>query len=118
MLTDGDLTRMRTVAEQALPGTAVIQNGTLTSDGGGGNTEAFTARTGGTVACRVAPLTGREGELGDRITADANYVITLPAGTTVETDDRIVISGITYNVTAVRDRSWEVTRRVEAEKVT
>lgn len=118
MLTTADLENMRATAERALPGTAVIQNGTLTTDGGGGYTEAFTPRVGGTVACRVAPLTGSERETGDRITADAGYVITLPAETTVETDDRIVVAGITYNVTAVRDRSWEITRRLEAEKVT
>lgn len=106
---------MRTVAEQALPGTAVIQSGTLASDGGGGWTETFTAS--GTVSCRVAPVTGVENEVGDRVAAESQYVITLPAETTVETDDRIVVAGVTYNVTAVRDRSWEVTRRVEAEKV-
>ena len=118
MLTTSEIAAMRTVAEQALPGTAIIQNGTLTSDGGGGYTEAFQPRTGGTVACRVAPLTGTEREEGDRISADADYVITLPAETTVETDDRIETGGVTYNVVAVRDRAWEVTRRVEAEKVT
>ena len=119
MLTAAEIARMRTVAERALPGTAVIQGGSLTSDGGGGWTEGFTA--GGTVACRVSPAGtpggAGEGETADRISADAQYVITLPAATTVETDDRIVIAGVTYNVTAVRDRSWEVTRRVEARKV-
>lgn len=117
MLTTAELDRMRTVANRALPGTAIIHGGTTTSDGGGGYTETFGPRAGGTVACRVAPLTGSEGEQGDRIAADADYIITLPAETTVETDDRIDIAGVTYNVVAVRDRSWEITRRVEAEKV-
>jgi SPP1 family predicted phage head-tail adaptor len=115
MLTSAQLARMRTVAERALPGTAVIRGGSLTTDGGGGWTEAFTAA--GTVACRVAPISGNEREEGDRIAADSQYVITLPATTVVETDDRIVVAGVTYNVTAVRDRSWEITRRVEARKV-
>jgi head-tail adaptor len=116
MLSAAEITRMRTVAEQAMPGTAVIHAGTLTSDSGGGYTETFTAS--GTVACRVAPIMGTEGEEGDRITADAQYVITLPAETTVETDDRLEVGAITYTVVAVRDRSWELTRRVEARKVT
>jgi SPP1 family predicted phage head-tail adaptor len=106
---------MRTIAEQAMPGTAILQGGSLTTDGGGGWTEAFTA--GGTVACRVAPINGSEREEGDRISAESQYVITLPAESVVQTDDRIVIAGVTYNVTAVRDRSWEVTRRVEAKKI-
>lgn len=115
MLSSADIASMRATAEQALPGTAVITSGTLTSDGGGGYTEAFTAA--GTVACRVAPASGTEREEGDRISADSTHVITLPAATTVETDDRIEVAGVTYNVTAVRDRSWETTRRVEARKV-
>lgn len=115
MLTAAELERMRAVAEQALPGTAVIQAGTLVSDGGGGHTQTFVAS--GTVACRVAPVNGVENERGDRISADSQYVITLPAETTVETDDQLVVAGVTYNVTAVRDRSWEVTRRVEVRKV-
>lgn len=118
MLSNADIASMRATAEAALSGTAVIHNGTLTSDSGGGYTEAFTPRTGGTVACRVAPVTGSEGEEGDRVNADAEYIITLPAATTIETDDRIVVAGITYDAVAVRDRTWEITRRVEAKKVT
>jgi len=121
MLSAAELTRMRTIAQEALPGTAVVQNGTLVSDNGGGYTETFAPRAGGTVSCRVAPITARggaEGVDGDRITPDAQYIITLPAETTVETDDRIVAGGIIYNVVAVRDRSWEITRRVEAQKIT
>jgi SPP1 family predicted phage head-tail adaptor len=114
VLTDADIASMRVTANQALPGTAVIHGGTLTSDGGGGYTETFTAS--GTVSCRVAPASGGEMQEGDRIIADSTHIITLPAETTVETDDRIVVAGVTYNVTAVRERSWEVTRRVEARR--
>lgn len=117
MLNTADIASMRSVAERALPGTAVIHDSTFSSDGGGGGTDTFTPRTGGTVACRVAPLRGLEREVGDRIEAESEYVITLPAETTVETDDRVVVAGVTYNVTAVRDRSWEITRRVEVRKV-
>lgn len=116
MLTPADITRMRATVEQALPGTAVIQSGTLTSDNGGGWTEAFTAA--GTVACRVAPISGTEREIGGRISAEAEYIVTLPAETTVAPDDRIVVGAITYNVVAVRDRDWELSRRVEVRKVT
>lgn len=115
MLTDSDLASMRATAERALPGTAVIQAGTLTSDGAGGYTETFTAA--GTVACRVAPITGTEREEGGRINADSTHVITLPADTAVTTSDQLEIAGLAYNVTAVRDRSWEITRRVEARRV-
>ena len=117
-LSVAQLAAMRRDANRMLPDTAVLYSNTLTSDDGGGYTEAFSAA--GTVACRVAPITSRsggEGEVGDRIEADAQYVITLPAETSIETDDRIMVGQITYNVVAVRDRSWEITRRVEAKKV-
>ena len=39
--------------------------------------------------------------------------MTLPALTPIQTDDRIEIMGRgTYNVTAVKSRDWETSRRV------
>lgn len=105
---------MRTVAEQALPGTAVIATQAFSSDGGGGGTTVWTA--GGTVACRLAPIRGSEREIADRISADADYIVTVPHGATVTTDSRMVIAGGTFNVEAIRDRSWPVTQRVEVTK--
>src|SRR5262245_25692682 len=107
---------MRATAEDALPETCVLYANALASDGGGGWTETFTAA--GTVPCRLAPMSGDEREVGSRITAQADWLITLPATTAIETDDRIQVGGGTYNVTAIRDRAhWELTRRLETEKV-
>lgn len=105
---------MRATAAQALPGTAVVQTQAYSSDGGGGGSIAWTAS--GTVDCRLAPIRGDEREIGDRISADADYVMTLPHDVTVTTNSRILHSGGTFNVEAVRDRSWEVTTRVELTK--
>jgi head-tail adaptor len=116
MLTDAQLTSMRSVAEDALPGTAVIYGGTFASDGGGGGSFAYTAS--GTVSCRIAPLTGTEREVGERISSDADFIVTLPVSTSVSTDSRLVISGGTFNVAAIRDRDWEITQRVEVVKQT
>ena len=112
MLTADELTQMRADAAEALPGTAIIQTQAETSDGGGGVTVAWTAA--GTVDCRIAPLTGTEREMGDRISSDADYLITLPHNASVTTNSRIVAGGGTYSVEAIRDRSWNVTTRVEA----
>lgn len=116
-LTDPELTRMQTVTERYLPDTAVIQGGTLVSDGGGGYTGTFGNR--GTVPARIAPLggMGAEGQIGGRISAEADVLITLPADTDVTTDDRIVIGDSTYDVVMIRTRSWETTRRVECKEV-
>jgi SPP1 family predicted phage head-tail adaptor len=116
MLNDAELTRMRTVAGSALPGTAVIQSQTYVSDGGGGGSVTWTAA--GTVPCRIAPLGGAERLIGDRISPDADSVITLPWNASVTEGSRIVSGGGTFNVEHVRDRSWELTTRLEAKKET
>ena len=116
MLNSAELARMRTEAERALPGTAVIQRGTLASDGGGEYTETFSAA--GTVPCRVAPVVGKEGEYGERISSDAEFVVTLPAQTDVGTEDQLSINGFgALTVVAVRARDYEITRRVEARRL-
>lgn len=112
MLTEAELDSMRSAAAEALPGTAVIQRETFTSDSGGGGTAAWTAS--GTVDCRIAPISGNEREIAGRIAEDAESIVTLPAETTISVRDRMVIGGGTFNVLAVRDRDeWEITRRVE-----
>lgn len=117
LLSSGDLAAMRGVLAESLPETAVIQTRSYTSDGGGGGTLAYTA--GGTVDARIAPLSGSEETIGERLSPNAQWVVTLPANTTVSEDSRIVISGTTYEVEAVRGpRSYELSRRVEVSEVT
>lgn len=114
MLSSADLSSMRTEAARALPGTAVIYSQTSTSDGGGGGSIAWTAA--GTVSCRLAPLRGDEREIADRISPDADFIVTLPVTASVTTNSRLLISGGTFNVAAIRDRDYEVTQRVEVVK--
>ena len=119
MITAAELASMRAAASDALPGTAVIQNYAETSDGGGGVTQAWTAA--GTVDCRMAPIaTAREGEQvsGSRISAEADSLFTLPHDAAITTNSRIIYSGGTFNVEAIRDRDWHVTTRVETVKQT
>lgn len=114
-LSEADISRMRTVAETALPGTAVIQTESFTDDGGGGGTVAWTAA--GTVSCRIAPLSGSEREIADRVAEDATAMLTLPAETAITESDRVITGGETFNVLYVHDRgTWEITRRVEVGK--
>ena len=116
MLSDAELTSMRAVAATALPGTAIIRSSAYSSDGGGGGSYGWTAS--GTVDCRIAPIRGDEREIAERISADADYIVTLPFNAGVTTDSQLVIGGGTYNVAAIRDRSWNVTTRVEVTKET
>jgi hypothetical protein len=118
LLTEAELDRMRSVAAEALPGTAVIQSASWVSDGGGAGTTTFTAS--GTVACRIAPITtGRvkEGEVGDRMSPDAQWIVTLPAETAIDLDKRIATNGGTFDVLAIHaPRGYEITRRVEVDQ--
>ncbi len=117
MLTATELASMRTTAGSALPDSAVIQSQAWSSDGGGGGSQTWTA--GGTVACRLAPIATAgqdEGETGERIAADAQFVITLPFDAGVTTNSRIITNGGTFNVESIRDRSYELTTRVEVVK--
>jgi head-tail adaptor len=116
MLSAGELAAMRETAETALPGTAVVSSLAFASDSGGEGTATWTPS--GTVDCRIAPIRGTEREMGDRISADAEYVVTLPSDVTITTDSRVAISGTNYSVEAIRDRSWNLTTRVEVTKET
>lgn len=112
MLTDAELDSMRATASEALPGTAIIQTESFASNSGGGGSATWTAA--GTVDCRIAPISGNEREIADRIAEDARSIVTLPAETSITVRDRMVINGGTFNVMAIRDRDeWEITRRVE-----
>lgn len=117
MLEAADLQSMREDAARALDGTAVYGGGTFVSDGGGGVTTTFVAA--GTVACRMAPIAAGEGEQvsGARLQPDSEVIFTFPAETPVSSNSQIVYSGGTFSVTAVRQRSQEITRRVEAKEM-
>lgn len=96
-----DLTAMRADVANMLPGTAVIQAVTRTSDGAGGWSESWAAVAGGTVACRLDPL-GRSLSKTEvqllRESMTIAFQLTVPHDAPVATDCRVVIGGTTYEV--------------------
>lgn len=117
LLSSGELAAMRETAAGPLPATAVIQAQSYVSDGGGGGTTTWTAA--GTVDCRLAPYVHGSGEMaeGDRLSSDSEFLFTFPAETDVSLNSQIVYQGGTFAVTAIRRRSQEMTRRVEAKEI-
>jgi SPP1 family predicted phage head-tail adaptor len=119
VLTDGEISQMRTQLERTLPDTAVIQRRTLASDGQGGSVETWAPI--GTASCRISPVNLRgdlERERADSMAEERPRVVTLPADTTIEGRDRIVIADTTYEVTHVDGpRSYELARRVDVVEV-
>lgn len=110
--------------EAVLPETGYILTASEQVDQGGG-TETTYAK-GPAIACAIAPLKGGEytgiraqtKPTGDRADARTTHVITAPAGTEVSETSRIEIEGWgTFEVTALRRRSIEVLREIEAREV-
>ena len=117
MLTSIEIDAMRTMLNASLPDTAQVQRKTLTSDGAGGFTEAWT--TVATVACRVAPSgqSPQERAIAERLASTSIWTLTVPALTDVRPADRLVVGGRTFEVAAVLARSDEISRRVVCVEV-
>lgn len=117
-LEPAELANARADAEELLPDTGYVLACAAGSDGAGGQEESFLK--GDSTPCAIAPFSrtrsgGEGGTAGDRIDSRTTHFITLPALTTVTEADRIEIDGQgTFEVLAVRKRSEELTRRVEA----
>lgn len=118
LLSAAELASMRATLNRTLPDTATIQRNTLQSDGSGGTEVASTATTG-PFACRVAipavtgTRSGREEVIAGRLDAVGIWTITLPAGTDVKAQDRIIVGSRTFEVTVpLRPRSWQLSCRV------
>jgi head-tail adaptor len=119
MLSPGELASMRAEAEKTMAESCQIGRRAEVADGGGGKT--VTWPTVATVKCGRAPL-GQQGSgehtQGDRVTPEAEWIMTLPHGTDVRTADRLTIGVAAYEVVAVRGaRTWELTRRVECKVI-
>lgn len=111
---------MRATAATTFDSTAILLAEEYVSDGGGGGTTSWTAS--GTVPCHLSPITlrgEREPVTGDRVSPDADWILTLPAETAIEYDSRVLVGAATFEVIALRaPRTWELTRRVELNEVT
>lgn len=106
----------RGLAWVALNETGHIVTGTYAQTGGGEATE--TRGTGSGIPCRIDALAGREGQLAGAIADRSSHLITLKAQTQVEVDDDFIVDGRgTYEITAVREYSNELTRVIEVVQV-
>lgn len=89
---------------------------TFTSDTGGGGTAAWAY--GGTVPCRVDPLSASGGVIGERIDERSTHLVTVPSGSTISTSDRFLIAGRgTFEVTATREQTAELATTFEVIQI-
>lgn len=122
-LSAGELHSMRHTADTYLPGTAFLYPAVRTSDGQGSFTVSYPDASG-TVAARLAAASdaalgsGGESVVGGRLAEVTPWVLTLPAGTTIDEGYRVSFAGSTYEVVAVLTRvPEEISRRVRLVEV-
>lgn len=113
LLGAADLTWMRSVQEQAMPGTAIIQRGTVTNDGMGGGSVAWNAV--GTAIARLYSQNSRaiaEAVSGAELISETRWYVTMPYGTQVRADDRLSIGGRRWHITEVNNsQDWKTAVR-------
>lgn len=108
LIVAADLTWMRTMQEEYLPGTAVIYRSTTTSDGMGGFNDVYSAV--GTVDCRLLPPSGDERVAGEQIISITEWFITLPHDTNVTVKDRITVDDVRqFEVLWINENEWSHT---------
>ena len=111
-LSDSQVTQLRGLQFIALSDTGQVGTNTTTDDGGGGVTSGWS--WGGTVPCRIDPLTDNETLAAGRISDRSTHVVTCPPGTPVTVNSRFLIANRgTYEVTGVQDTTGELARFFE-----
>lgn len=113
----GTAIRLRGLMWLALSDTGNVLTRTPVSDTGGGVTETWSI--GADIPCRVDPIGGGdESVVAGRISDQSTHLITMSPETSVGTSQRVAIDNRgTFEVTAVRSRTAEWARRVEAVQV-
>lgn len=117
-ISTGELARLRSTQETALPDTCTIQTRTQSVDALGGITHSY-ANTYTGVACRLDVADqGSETVRNSAVQAESGWVLTLPHNQAISVTDRVIHGGLTYEVSAVgASRSWLTARRVQLVRV-
>ena len=119
MLSSDQLTQMRTQAEATLDRTCSVKALTLgASDSAGGFAADSEAST--SVACRIAPPSGRDREIAARLGLEMDTVITVTHGTSVAVTSEIVDSDTSERYQVVHanpSQSWRTATRLFARRL-
>jgi len=120
MLPGSELSDIRDEAELALPDTCTIQTGTQANTKGSVETTYANTYTG--VAFRLASANNKiaiEKQIGTALAAVTDYIGTVPFDQAVAPSNRVVHSGVTYEVVACQNdlASWRSVRRVYLKRI-
>lgn len=117
-LSSAELKQCRDIADQYLPGTAILLSQTTVSDGQGGYVDSYAAS--GTVDARLAfeKLRGGEAAVAGRLAEVGSWILTVPANSSLEETGRVTFNSVTYDVVEVLTRTpEEVSRRIRLKEV-
>lgn len=116
MLTDDELSLMRSDGTASLPDSGTIWRMPAQTKDGAGGYLAGTLTAAGTVPVRISPYGLRAPEemvVAQQIGAEAYWFATMPAETDIRSTDQLTSGGVTYEVVrAMAPRTWEILRRV------
>ncbi len=115
-LSSAELTQMRADIAQLLPDTCSIISYSNESDGSGG----WSLSPSGTVTanCRLDFVSFKEVMSADSIIPFKTGYLSLPYDTAIDTNNQVVVDGVTYSVTGVTTgNSWECVRRATVERI-
>lgn len=116
MIPTGEQASIQAEIERLMPDTCQVITITHTSDGAGGQTDTY--GTAASIACRLDYLTGTEAIAAGAIQPFGRYMLTVPAATSIVQANRILHSGITYNVLGINlDISWGMCKRAILEAI-
>lgn len=115
MLTPAELTALRAQQMETMTTPVVISRGIVTSDGMGGSTRSLLAV--GTVNCRWAATSAKERALAGRVSDEALVTFTMPFGTSVQSEDRLILASSRYDVVGVLDHTFSTACRAVAVRV-
>lgn len=119
LLSSAQLTQIRTQAQASLDRTCTLRSVTLgLSDSAGGFSTDSTSDA--SVSCRVAPPTGRDRIIAERLGLEMDAVITLPHGTTAPVTAIVIddTSGEQYQVVhANAGQSYRTATRVYGKRI-
>lgn len=88
-----------------------------TDDSGGGASQTW-GTAGTAIPCRIDPLTPVSGVIGGRVDERSTHLVTIPPGGTVLPSDRFVVGGRgTFEVTATRQQTAELSTTFEVIRI-
>lgn len=119
LLQDSDYAYIRAEHEKAMPDTVNILKLSQTADGTGGQTEKYVTAYENVIA-RIGEMTGRDRQAAERLSIQADAILTLPQDQEIDERNRVQVlkDARIFEVAFVGNgRSYDTARRVFLRRI-